>query len=78
MSPYSDTTSCNFSPERRGGATYFSTLPTKIIFYVLSVFVICWQETPVAVKKGYFTLVCSRELFSIKSSFGAVVQPKFY
>jgi hypothetical protein len=29
MSPYSDTTSCNSSLERLGGATSFSTLPTK-------------------------------------------------
>jgi len=29
MSPYSDTTSNNSSPERRGGATSYSTLPTK-------------------------------------------------
>ena len=33
MSPYSDTTSCNSSLERRGGATSFSTLPTKNLFY---------------------------------------------
>jgi hypothetical protein len=33
MSPYCDTTSNNSSPERRGGATSFSTLPTKKSFY---------------------------------------------
>jgi hypothetical protein len=32
MSPYSDTTLNNSSPERRGGATSFSTLPTKKSF----------------------------------------------
>jgi len=51
MSPYSDTTSCNSSPKRRGGATYFSTLPTKKSFFFLSVPVIRGQETMMKVKK---------------------------
>jgi len=46
--------------------------------YVLSVLVICWQETSVAVKKRCFTPACLRELFLIKSSFEAMVQPEFY
>jgi hypothetical protein len=58
MSPYSDTTSCNSSPERYGGATSFSTLPTKKILFVLSVPVIQWQETTMTVKKKSFTSVC--------------------
>jgi hypothetical protein len=57
MSLYSDTTSCNSSPKRRGGATSFSTLPIKKKF-VLSVPVIRWQEMTVIVKKRSFTPVC--------------------
>jgi hypothetical protein len=57
MSPYSDTTLYNSLPERRGGATSFSTLPTKKILSFLSVPVIHWQEMQVAVKKRCFTLV---------------------
>jgi hypothetical protein len=32
MSPYSDTISCNSSPEKYGGATSFSTLPINKSF----------------------------------------------
>jgi hypothetical protein len=54
MSPYSDTTSCNSSPERRGGATSFSTLPINKSFLILSVPVIRWQEMKVTVKKNLY------------------------
>jgi len=54
MSPYSDTTSYNSSPERRGGVTSFSTLPTNKFFSVLSVPVIMWQETTMIVKKKVY------------------------
>jgi hypothetical protein len=51
MSSYSDTTSCNFSPERRGGATSFFNSANKEILSVLSVLVIHWQEMTVSIKK---------------------------
>jgi hypothetical protein len=46
------------SPERRGGATSFLTLPTKKSFLILSGHMIRWQETMVTVKKRSFTSVC--------------------
>jgi hypothetical protein len=53
MSPYSDTTSNNSSPERHGGATSFSTLPTK-------------KSLIVHIKAALITKFCFLEMSKVK------------
>ena len=81
MSPYSDTTSCNFSPERRGDATSFSTLPIK---YLFSYFCTCdymARNDDDSKKKEVLPLFVSMNalLFSMQyghASFPCVLQPE--